>query len=263
MANPLIYPMKIMGISQSYKGSFSHAKYYKGKPNDYPIDDAGKDTGKDGIYCPCNKMKVKRIYGVGGSGTNTIWLESTRKVRFADGTADYCTLMIVHPEDSALKGVKVGQKFKRKQKITTEGKDGHATGNHVHISVGKGKFKGNGWVKNNLGGWPLTCSKGPVKPEKAFWIDKSFTKIKNSAGLSFKDLPEDSKDTKKQKPEYFQKCKNDISTLSKGFESIGLTLSFADRAEIAQINGIKGYKGTSVQNGKMLKLLKKGKLRRA
>lgn len=257
MSNPLTYPMKVMGISQSYTGSFSHKKYYEGKPNDYPIDDAGKDTGKDGVYCPCNKMKVKRIYGVGNSGTNTIWLESTSKVRFADGTADYCVLMIVHPNDDALRGLKVGQIFKRGQKITTEGRDGHATGNHVHLSVGKGKFTGNGWVKNNLGGWPLTCSKGPMKPEKAFWIDPAFTKIKNSAGLKFKTLA--AKPAKKDRV-YFPKCSPNCKTITQGFASLRMTVTFENREAIAAVNGIKNYTGTAAQNTKMLKLLKKGKL---
>lgn len=259
MSNKLTYPMKTMGISQSYKGSFSHAKYYNGKPNDYPIDDAGKDTGKDSVYCPCDKMKVKRIYGVGNGGTNTIWLESTSKVRFANGKADYCVLMIVHPNDAALKGIKVGQTFKRGEKITTEGMDGHATGNHVHMSVGFGKFTGNGWVKNNLGGWPLICTGSPMKPEDAFFIDPEFTKIKSSAGLIFKKLSEEPKKAVVKKS-YYPKCSESCKTITSGLSEIGVTMTYANREKIANANGIKSYKGTAAQNTKLLKLLKKGKL---
>ena len=60
-------------------------------------------------------MKIVKIYGVGASGTNTIWLESTTKVDFADGTNDYITLLITHPNDDDLKRLKKGQTFTRGQ----------------------------------------------------------------------------------------------------------------------------------------------------
>ena len=72
-----------------------------------------------------------------------------------------------------------------------EGKDGNASGNHFHISVGKGTPKGNGWAQNSNGKWVLTTSSGSCKPENAFYIDTSFTTVKNKAGLSFKNLPSD------------------------------------------------------------------------
>ena len=36
-----------------------------------------------------------------------------------------------------------------------EGKDGNASGNHFHISTGKGTPTGNGWAKNSNGKWGL------------------------------------------------------------------------------------------------------------
>ena len=72
-----------------------------------------------------------------------------------------------------------------------EGTDGNAQGYHFHISVGKGTPKGNGWAKNSNGKWVLTTSSGSCKPENAFYIDTSFTTVKNKAGLSFKNLPSD------------------------------------------------------------------------
>ena len=188
MKNYLIYPCKTMRITQSYTGTTSHLPHMTGKPKDYPIDEGCSDTGRDYIYCPCDSMKIKRIYGVGTGGTNTLWLESTEKVLFADGSKDYCTLLITHPDDADLKALKEGQIFTRKQKICREGKDG-ATAYHLHISAGKGKFTGNGWIKNSKGKYVLTSKNGTFRPEELFFIDKTFTKVVSNKGLLFKDMP--------------------------------------------------------------------------
>lgn len=186
--NYLIYPCKVMRITQNYKGKTSHLPYSTGKPADYPVDEACEDSGKSYMYCPCDKMTVKRVYGVGSGGTNTVWLESTEKVFFADGTTDYCTLLVTHPDDSALKNIRKGQVFTRKERLFTEGKDG-ATGNHFHFSAGKGRMSGNGWIKNSKGKWVLDCEKGAFPPEKLFYLDKSFTRTVKNGGLSFSVLP--------------------------------------------------------------------------
>ena len=187
--NYLIYPTKEMRITQSYKGSYSHSGNYNGKPADYPIDEACSGTGRDYMYCPCDSMVVKRIYGVGGGGTNTIWLESTEKVVMPCGT-DYVTIMVIHPMDDDLSKLKVGQVFKRGEKMFREGTDGNATGNHFHMSVGKGKYR-NGWTQNTKGKWVIDTASGAITPEQAFYIDKEFTKVSNKASLSFKELPDD------------------------------------------------------------------------
>lgn len=189
--NYLVYPFRYMKITQSYTGKASHLPHTTGTPKDYPVDEAGKDSGKDSIYCPCDKVTVKKVYGVGTSGTNTIWLQSTKKVLFADGTEDYFVMLITHPNDSDIKNIRKGQKFTRGLEICKEGTDGYATGNHLHISAGKGKYKGTGWKKNSKGKWVLDCTGMADKPEKLFFIDKSFTTVLNSAGLKFNFLPEE------------------------------------------------------------------------
>lgn len=188
--NYLIYPCKVMRITQNYNGKTSHYPHTVGSPKDYPIDEGCKDTGKDPIYCPCDEMVAKRVYGVGTRGVNTLWLESTTKVHFADGTRDYFTMLITHPDDVNLKGIAVGKRYKRGDKITLEGKDG-ATANHFHISGGKGKMKGNGWVANSRGKYVLTTTGGTFKPEKLFFIDPKFTKVMSKGGIAFKNLPDE------------------------------------------------------------------------
>ena len=185
--NYLTYPCKVMNITQGYTGSYTHSQHNIGSPKDYPWDEACEGSGRSAMYCPCDEIKIKKIYGVGNRGTNTIWLESTSKVFFADGTNGYFTMLIIHPNDSDIRDLYVGQKFKRGQIICYEGTDGNATGNHFHFSTGKGK---NGtWTENSRGKWVLTCSGGTYKPEKLFYIDPAFTTIKNSRGIEFKTLP--------------------------------------------------------------------------
>ena len=190
MSNYLIYPCKVMRITQSYTGTTSHLPHTTGNPKDYPIDEGCEDSGRGYMYCPCDEMKVKRIVGVGNGYTNTMWLESTTKVNFADGTSDYLTLLVIHPNDDDLAKIKVGDIFKRKEEICREGRDG-ATGYHFHFSAGKGKFKGTGWQKNSKGKWVLNSSNGAYKPQELFFVDPKFTKIVNSKGLSFKKLPKE------------------------------------------------------------------------
>lgn len=187
--NYLTYPTTSMNITQSYDGNYSHAPYSSGKPASYPWDEACSSAGRDWFYCPCDEMRVVRIFGVEASAANTIFLESTSKLFFADGTQDYFSLLIIHPEDSDLKRLRVGQVFKRGEKICREGADGFATGNHFHISAGKGKFKDPTWIKNSNGKWDINTTAGRFKPEELFFLDKSFTvNIRNNGGLKFREL---------------------------------------------------------------------------
>lgn len=189
MENYLIYPTKIMNLSQSYLDKYSHIDAYNGIPQSFPIDEKCEDTGRSNFYCPCDEIEIKRIYGVGNKGTNTIWLQSTSKVQ-TPTFEDYITIMVIHPNDDTLEGLKVGQKFKRFEKLFLEGKDGNATGNHFHIEICKGIFKScksNGWVKNSKGVWVLSGDN--KKPEECFYIDEKFTTIKDSKGLKFQTLP--------------------------------------------------------------------------
>lgn len=185
--NFLIYPTNCMNITQNYKGASSHLTHSSGKPADYPIDEACSDTGRSYFYCPCDKMKVTRLYT---KGTNTIWLESVEKVVLANGKSDYVTILITHPNDDDFKNLYINKIFKRGEKICREGTDGNATGNHFHISVGKGKMKDIGWVQNSKKAWVISTKSGAVKPEEAFYIDNAMTVlIKKSNGLQFKVLP--------------------------------------------------------------------------
>lgn len=190
--NYLTFPMKVLGISQTYDGKTSHYPCSHGTPADYPIDIAGDTTGRSPFYCPCDEMKVMKIAGdvTGNNHANGAWLVSTSKVDFADGTRDYVTIKFVHMNNSDFgkNGIHVGRKYKRGELIGYEGTS-HASGNHIHMSAGKGKMKGSGWTKNSKGAWVITTTSGTAKPETLFYIDPNFTRIHNAKGLVFKELP--------------------------------------------------------------------------
>lgn len=186
--NYATYPLKNMRITQNYNGKTSHKPHTQGNYKDYPIDDGGKNTSKEGVYCPCDEIRIVRLYGEGNRGVNTIFFESTSKCSFPDGTEDYLCGLITHANDADLAKLDVGQEIKRGKLICNEGTDG-GVGMHTHLSFGKGKLLGNGWRKNSKGKYVLHCTGGAFKPEALLFLDKSFTTVISSNGLKFKSLP--------------------------------------------------------------------------
>ncbi len=122
----ILFPMEVCNITQG-----DNVGTHKGT---YATDLAGKDTGRDLFYAPFSVV-CKAVDAANG---NAVWWESQNKVRFADGTIDYATIMIVH--DNSLGGIYVGTKYKQGIQIAQEGTAGKATGNHLHFEIAKGKY---------------------------------------------------------------------------------------------------------------------------
>ena len=59
---------------------------------------------------------------------------------------------------------------------------------------------------------------------------------------------------------YYPACNYNGSSIVEGLKAIGVDSSYANRKQIANVNGISNYTGTANQNTKMLELLKQGKL---
>ena len=79
---------------------------------------------------------------------------------------------------------------------------------------------------------------------------------KNQANIG----AEKKKPTPSVKTVYFKPYKGKSDSLVDALEAVGAKSDFAYRKKIAKKNKITNYKGTSEQNGKLLALLKKGKL---
>lgn len=183
--NYMIYPMKYMRITCRYdEGSHKGHNVDVVDGNvDYPIDDAGYDSSKDPIYCPCDEMKVVAIRGIGNPNiTNTIWLVSTTPV-ITPTFVDIAYMSLTHSDDDDIRNLYVGKIFKRNEIICHEGKNG-TTANHIHITVGKG-YSDN-WVENSNHKWII---KGDAKlPQEVFFIDTNFTTILNNGNINWEYL---------------------------------------------------------------------------
>ena len=160
-----LFPMRYMQVTQGAGGSYSHQ-------GTNALDLAGADSGCDTVYAPFTGV-IRRIYTFSG---NFVWLESSDKVTFADGTVDFMTIMVGHNDDVST--LYVGQVIPQGAAFYREGKAGIATGNHVHLECARGKFSGNGWRQNALGNWLINNS---ISPYKALFIQES-TIVLNNGG---------------------------------------------------------------------------------
>lgn len=140
----LLFPLEYMNISQDEGGSTSH----QGSLN---IDFLG--WGASGriyhcpYYAPCDCTCVYQST----SGAYNIW-QSDSKVYLVDGTTDYVSIMVIH--DNNLPAL--GSKRKQGEILGHTGTGGHATGDHVHLNVGRGTYHGQ--EKTPQGVWQLKDS---------------------------------------------------------------------------------------------------------
>lgn len=172
-----IFPMYNMRITQGY-GSGSH----KGT---YAIDNAGVNSGIESAYAPFDGV-IKKVWKNG----NTVWLESLDKVKYADGSEDYAVVSFTH--DNAVDDLSVGQMVKQGTIFYQEGTAGQATGNHIHIECGYGKFYAQGWYLNEYGIWTIN---NKCKPEDMFFVNG--INIINGWGYNWKYFKEEDMLTKK------------------------------------------------------------------
>lgn len=181
------YPFKKMYITQNYnQGNHKEHWYHSTNYKDYPIDESCGDIKKDPVYAPVD-MKVIRIYGLNTTATtNAIVLQTTDKVRTPIG--DRVVIMtLTHPLDSDINKLKVGQIIKKGAVICYEGNDG-AKGNHIHLTVGTGSYKG--LFKNNNGKYCFVETTTNT-PEELIFVNTKFTKIINADGINWKTVTTD------------------------------------------------------------------------
>lgn len=108
---------------------------FEGNHPYYACDMAGRDAGRDLAFFPFSARCMAIDTPQNG---NAVWWESLNPVRFADGTIDYCNIMVIH--DNNLAGIRIGISYQQGQKMAQEGTAGMSTGNHLHIEFAKGRF---------------------------------------------------------------------------------------------------------------------------
>ena len=196
---------------------------------------------------------IKRIY----EPCNAVWLQSSEKVLYADGTKDYMTVMTIH--DNNVSNLKKGQTIKKGEKYYQPGTKGDVTGSHIHISVGKGKFKGNGWKKNKHGNWIIYNNYDITKAlilGKDVEVEKAMYDWINEEEVLKKIAQEELN-------KYYPIPKKKLPSIVDALKLIKVDSSYSNRKKIAKANGIKLYLSSSKQNIKLLDLLYKGKLVKA
>lgn len=107
---------------------------FEGNHPSFACDMSGKDAGQDPFFAPVDVV----CKSTDPKGGNVVWWESKEKVRFADGTIDYMTIMVIHDND--LTGIYPGVSYPQGHQIAKEGTAGFANGNHIHLEIAKGKF---------------------------------------------------------------------------------------------------------------------------
>lgn len=123
----ILFPLDYMYITQ---GELEDDPSHGGVLN---IDYIGRTT-KYPYYAP---VTSKVVYIDASNGITVI--ESIDEVNYIDGTTDFFQAMFWH-NDNLL--YKVGDILNQGDILGRTGTTGYATGDHVHIGVGKGKFTG-------------------------------------------------------------------------------------------------------------------------
>lgn len=166
-----LFPMKNHRVSAGYKGSKAHRACSSGKPHDFPVDLVGEDSGRDWFRAPCDLIVLRRYT----RASHAIWLRSKDKVETPYGNG-YLYIMVEHADNKEM--AKVGHVYEQGVKCFREGKNGNATGYHLHVSCGFAKTKkplgGNGWKKNSKGAWVLYIpGVTPIKLSQAFYEENA------------------------------------------------------------------------------------------
>lgn len=186
-----IFPMKTMRFSAIWNTSTPHKKCSNPSANhrDFPTDLVGADTGRDWAYARGCDWIVLRKYT---KASHAIWLRTVDKVQTPYGYG-YLYMMSEHQDNAEMRAV--GKIYKNGEKMFREGRNGNATGYHLHVSMGFSTSKktssnmGTGWIKNNKGAWVLHIpGVTNIKIEQAFYVDKTFTTIKDER-IKFKTVP--------------------------------------------------------------------------
>ena len=198
-----VFMMDTLNISQKAGGEFSHR-------GDKALDIAGKDTGIDSLKAPFTGV-IKRIY----PDTNSVWLESIDKVKYADGTIDYMTVMTMHDND--VSNLKVGNIINQGTVYYQEGRKGYTTGNHIHLAVGKGKFTGNGWYQNSEGFFVIN---NQYDVHKALFLLDS-VRLLNDGGYDWirTSTLKEAEEIKEQKDTYKVKAGDNLTKIAKAYNT--------------------------------------------
>lgn len=121
------------------------------------------------VRAPFNAMIVR--IDPTESACNAVWIESNNKVRYADGTFDYMTVLFMHDND--ISDLSVGQGVAQGEYFYNSGDYGISSGKHVHIAIYRGKYNSS-----------MRLGSGDVNAENALFLPDD-TYVYNDYGLDW------------------------------------------------------------------------------
>ncbi|MGN1409693.1 MAG: RICIN domain-containing protein [Eubacteriales bacterium] len=154
-----IFVAKSMLLTQGAFDDYSHMTQ-----NAVDIQPAERE-----VYAPFN-AKIVRI-DASEIACNAVWIESTSKVRYADGSYDYMTVCFMH--DNNISDLYVGQAFTQGEYFYDSGDYGISSGKHVHVAVYRGQYNAS-----------MRLGSGDINIEDAMFLPDD-TYVYNDYGLDW------------------------------------------------------------------------------
>ena len=128
-----LFPLQELYISQGDTGTYSHdySRYYA-------TDCVGYINGSRVTRCPCYAPVDIELIWKDRTECCAMW-ESTNKVHLADGTISYIGIIIYHDNDIENNTYyPIGTIKHQGEEFAKTGDGGTASGDHIHIEIGKG-----------------------------------------------------------------------------------------------------------------------------
>lgn len=172
-----MHHLNITQIGSKYDGKehLSHAEF--------EIDCAGEDNGIDYYFnkLPNTHFKCTGRFGTRSTGNTFFFVTcdasgNAKKVLCADSNYRVITLAMTHSNRDAV----IGKVYGYNQILVSEGTQGHAFGNHIHIECCEGLVVRK--VMNSKGYWNLP---NMMDVQKVFWILDGWTTVVDTKGLTF------------------------------------------------------------------------------
>ncbi len=140
-----LFPADSMRITQGAYDTYSHMRQ-----NALDIQPTNSMA-----FAPFNAQIVRK--DVGYAVCNGVWIQSVDKVRYADGSYDYMTVLYMH--DDNIDNLSVGQMLTQGEYFYHSGTTGNSSGAHIHIAVYRGQYHEN-----------MPFATGDVYAEDAFFV---------------------------------------------------------------------------------------------
>ncbi len=162
-----LFPADSMRITQGRFDTYSHMRQNA-------ID---MQPTNSMVFAPFNAKIVRK--DVGYAVCNGVWIQSVDKVRYADGSFDYMTVLYMH--DDNIDNLSIGQMLTQGEFFYQSGTTGNSSGAHVHIAVYRGEYRDD-----------MPFATGDVNAEDAFFVLDD-TVIRDDYGIAWKSVSESEK----------------------------------------------------------------------